>query len=406
MKKNKDKTIILFGGSGFLGGHVGKALLELGIVFYNPGREDVDLCAGGRISGSKPPSLAGYLDAHFRGEKNITLINCAGATGVDWCEEPSNRDEARKINATAVKNMAEWCASGGRGKRRRLVHVSTDFVFNTPRQDVMFDERSEPDEKNIANYYGLTKLEGERMAMLHEDSLVARTSWLYGPPASGGKTCPLDHASNRLVHVLSATAMYQKNSVPAPVPTWIMDIMLNPMPLLVDNRCASPSYVVDAAMKIAMIAAGTHRKFMNARGVAHITDACKRPMPYMTVVTMLAAAKIAKKAGFFKNELASGAFLDEDDIYNEKSPCGKFYRKVNSLVYKSAAHGLSVLADMNHLLDRGIWTARRPYNSALACKKSSTSGMRTFNRAASAFVSATPDDRLPEISSALFDVLS
>src|ERR1043166_2402963 len=52
------------------------------------------------------------------------LINCAALTNVDYCE--THRDEAMRVNAEAVQQIAEICAR----KKARCIHIGTDYVFD------------------------------------------------------------------------------------------------------------------------------------------------------------------------------------------------------------------------------------------------------------------------------------
>src|SRR5207237_5456143 len=52
------------------------------------------------------------------------LINAAAFTNVDLCE--TQREQAFAINAEAPKVLAEIC----RGKKAKLIHFSTDYVFD------------------------------------------------------------------------------------------------------------------------------------------------------------------------------------------------------------------------------------------------------------------------------------
>ncbi len=77
------------------------------------------------------------------------LINAAAFTNVDLCER--EHDQALRINAEAPCVVAEIC----RDKNARLVHFSTDYVFD--------GEKREPyTESDPAN-------------------LVVRVSWVFGP---------------------------------------------------------------------------------------------------------------------------------------------------------------------------------------------------------------------------------
>jgi dTDP-4-dehydrorhamnose reductase len=98
------------------------------------------------------------------------VINCAAYTAVDKAE--TEKDKARLINVTAVDNLATICNRLG----STLIHISTDFVFPGNTASPLTEE----DHTDPVNYYGLTKLEGEKVALnLCEKTLVIRTSWLY-----------------------------------------------------------------------------------------------------------------------------------------------------------------------------------------------------------------------------------
>jgi len=64
----------------------------------------------------------------------------------------SNREEAWKINVTAVENLAE----ASRKVSAQLIHVSTDYVFDG--KNGPYDEIARP---NPLGYYGKTKLASE-----------------------------------------------------------------------------------------------------------------------------------------------------------------------------------------------------------------------------------------------------
>src|SRR5438132_13003121 len=57
------------------------------------------------------------------------LINCAAMTNVDLCE--SKHAEAFAINAEAPKVLAEIC----REKNAKLIHFSTDYVFDGEKRE-------------------------------------------------------------------------------------------------------------------------------------------------------------------------------------------------------------------------------------------------------------------------------
>ena len=99
------------------------------------------------------------------------LINAAAYTAVDLAE--SEPEQAQKINATGAANLARACSESG----ARLIHISTDFVFD--------GGKGEPyrpgDEPAPLSVYGQTKLDGETAVLeaTGGDAIVFRTAWLY-----------------------------------------------------------------------------------------------------------------------------------------------------------------------------------------------------------------------------------
>ncbi|MEL7190717.1 MAG: dTDP-4-dehydrorhamnose reductase [Pseudomonadota bacterium] len=107
------------------------------------------------------------LRARLAVEAPDIIINAAAYTAVDKAE--SEEDEARDVNAHAVRIMAETMAETG-GK---LVHISTDFVF-----DGTVSEPYPTDaDRNPISAYGRTKAEGEDHC--RAEDLLIRTSWVY-----------------------------------------------------------------------------------------------------------------------------------------------------------------------------------------------------------------------------------
>ncbi len=99
------------------------------------------------------------------------VLNLAAMTDVDGCEDKA--DLAQRINAEGAGVVAGLCAARG----ARLVHISTDYVFDGRKGSPYREE----DETGPASVYGHTKLAGERMVFQRlADATVVRTQWLYG----------------------------------------------------------------------------------------------------------------------------------------------------------------------------------------------------------------------------------
>lgn len=100
------------------------------------------------------------------------VVNCAAFTAVDAAEtaEPA----AFRLNAVAPALLAAACAAVG----SRLVHVSTDYVFDGAATEP-YPEDAVP---APASAYGRTKAAGEWAvrAALPDASWTVRTAWIYG----------------------------------------------------------------------------------------------------------------------------------------------------------------------------------------------------------------------------------
>ncbi|HYB80768.1 MAG TPA: dTDP-4-dehydrorhamnose reductase [Mycobacterium sp.] len=102
------------------------------------------------------------------------VINCAAYTNVDGAES----DEARAyaVNAVGPEHIARACARVG----ARLIHVSTDYVFNGDFKGRAPRPYEPSDETHPQGVYGRTKFAGERAVLAAlPDGIVIRTAWVY-----------------------------------------------------------------------------------------------------------------------------------------------------------------------------------------------------------------------------------
>ncbi len=114
------------------------------------------------------------LDRVFAEIQPELVLNCAAFHNVDVCErEP---DSAWAVNVKAVRALA--------GRGARLVHLSTNYVFDGQRE-APYSEHDLPAPRSI---YALTKLAGEYAALAYgSGALVVRSSGLYGLHGSASK---------------------------------------------------------------------------------------------------------------------------------------------------------------------------------------------------------------------------
>jgi dTDP-4-dehydrorhamnose reductase len=115
--------------------------------------------------------LLGWAE-RFRPE---VVVNCAAYTRVDAAE--TDRERAFAVNGAGVANAAALAGRAG----ARLVHLSTDYVFDGRFDGKIREPYREDSPTAPLSVYGQSKLEGERQALGYERSLVVRTSWLFGP---------------------------------------------------------------------------------------------------------------------------------------------------------------------------------------------------------------------------------
>lgn len=95
------------------------------------------------------------------------IIHCAALSDVDLCE--INESLSEKINVSATKYLVE-----ASNPDSIFIYISTDSVY-----DGIKGNFSEEDNLNPLNYYGITKLRGEKETLKKEKSVVLRTNF-YG----------------------------------------------------------------------------------------------------------------------------------------------------------------------------------------------------------------------------------
>jgi dTDP-4-dehydrorhamnose reductase len=149
--------VLVLGGGGQVGQAVAKAAPAQHQVVIKT-REELDIADAAAVA------------AFLAGTEIDWIINAAAYTAVDKAEKEA--DLACAVNDTAVGVLATAAARA----RCRLLHLSTDFVFDgrTSRAYLPLDS------PNPLSTYGRSKLGGEnRVRGAGGDGLVLRTSWVY-----------------------------------------------------------------------------------------------------------------------------------------------------------------------------------------------------------------------------------
>jgi len=154
----------LIGARGMLGIDLADVLRE------RPPRHDLTLWDIEEADITDADSLLGAVKD--LSEPPEVIVNCAAYTAVDRAEQ--EQELAAAVNADGAGNVARAARNVG----AQVVYVSTDYIFDGKKK-VPWTEDDAPDP---VNFYGRTKLEGERKTIdACPDALIVRTQWLYGP---------------------------------------------------------------------------------------------------------------------------------------------------------------------------------------------------------------------------------
>jgi dTDP-4-dehydrorhamnose reductase len=155
--------LLVTGGGGMLGQAVAAVATRLGHEVVALSRTELDI------------TDADHVRRVVTAAEPRAIVNCAAWTDVDGAE--TAEAAATAVNGAGPGNLARAVAESG----ARLVHVSTDYVFD--------GEATEPYPVDAPvaprSAYGRTKAAGERaVAAAGGDATVVRTAWVYG--AHGG----------------------------------------------------------------------------------------------------------------------------------------------------------------------------------------------------------------------------
>ena len=158
--------IFITGGSGLLGSKIAEIGLEKYEVYTGYCHNKPELGEPVKFDLAKDSDLEVMQKI-----KPEIIIHTAALTNVDECE--ANQELAYKINVAGTKRLVEIANESG----VFLVYVSTDYVFSGANGGY-----KEEDKPNPINYYGQTKLLGEKYC-----DCIARPCVIYGAKPASGK---------------------------------------------------------------------------------------------------------------------------------------------------------------------------------------------------------------------------
>jgi dTDP-4-dehydrorhamnose reductase len=162
--------LLVTGGAGMLGQAVAAAATRLGHDVVALSRAELDV------------TDADHVRRVVAAAEPRAVVNCAAWTDVDAAE--TAEAAATAVNGDGAGNVARAAAEIG----ARIVHLSTDYVFDGEREHAAGGSGGpwlESDAVNPIGAYGRSKLAGEQqVAAATDEHAIVRAAWLYG---AGGR---------------------------------------------------------------------------------------------------------------------------------------------------------------------------------------------------------------------------
>jgi dTDP-4-dehydrorhamnose reductase len=171
------KTILIFGGNGFLGSNIALLASSLGWKVYISDKEKKEIIPNVE---SRTADITDFetTNSIINEISPDVIVNAAAIADIDFAEK--ERGLTQKVNVDAAVNIAKICQA----KKIRHIFISSDAVFNG-----LKDEYTEEDITDPVNYYGKTKQEAEKGIMLvNSDSVIIRISLVLGFPLGIGNS--------------------------------------------------------------------------------------------------------------------------------------------------------------------------------------------------------------------------
>lgn len=245
---------LLTGSAGMFGADVHELLLAEG--------EQVTALPRGDLDVTEPDAVAEAVAGHD------VVMNCAAWTAVDDAE--AREGEAFAVNAVGPALLARAARAHG----ARLVHLSTDYVFDG-RASTPYAEAAAMSPESA---YGRTKAAGEWAvrAELPDAHLVLRTAWLYGARGSCFPKTIVRLARERGTVSVVADQLGQ--------PTWTRDVAALALRLVREDVPAGTYHATSTGTtswfefaRAAVTAAGLPAEVVGPTDSAHFPRPAPRP---------------------------------------------------------------------------------------------------------------------------------
>lgn len=209
------KKIVVFGGGGLIGSRF-ISLHKDAFEIKAPKAKEIDILS------------EDLLKSFLEQENPDCIINFAAFTDVEEAEKEKDNKDALcfHINAIGAQNVAEACKK----INKRLIHISTEYVFDGTKAESPYTEKDKP---NPINWYGQTKLIGEQMVLeAGAEVAIARISM----PFSAHYELKKDVARFFLEHLRSGNPV--KAISDQKITPILVDDISNALKILLDNKAS------------------------------------------------------------------------------------------------------------------------------------------------------------------------
>ena len=152
-------SFLVTGVNGQLGYDVKRELISRGYdEIYAPSKEELDI--------TNEEEVSNYL---LKFQPNV-VIHCAAYTAVDKAED--DKESCYNVNVNGTKYLVD----SSKKVNAKFIYISTDYVFDGTKDGCYLPS----DITCPINYYGETKLLGEKIVQEYDNHIIVRISWVFG----------------------------------------------------------------------------------------------------------------------------------------------------------------------------------------------------------------------------------